>query len=140
MKKLSRLALTLGVGVALTIPTAMAMPGHDNPFKKGPGAHPPKPGMKAPRAHDGQCGAGKCGADMKKMPMDKAHEGGCGAGKCGAEMKKPMPAAEGPHQGKPQGKHHGKHHGNHPGKHHPKGPRGHGPKRGPQHHPKHDQG
>ena len=31
----------------------------------------------------GSCGAGKCGAEMKKEM-----KGSCGAGKCGSEMKK----------------------------------------------------
>ena len=51
-------------------------------------------------AGNSSCGAGKCGADMKKVDkMDKsAHtmkkdgmkkaDGSCGAGKCGADMKK----------------------------------------------------
>ena len=34
---------------------------------------------------NGSCGAGKCGAEMKKEM-----KGSCGAGKCGAEMKKEM--------------------------------------------------
>ena len=34
-------------------------------------------------ANGGSCGAGKCGAEMKKEM-----KGSCGAGKCGAEMKK----------------------------------------------------
>ncbi len=36
-------------------------------------------------AAEGSCGAGKCGAEMKKEM-----KGSCGAGKCGAEMKKEM--------------------------------------------------
>ncbi|MBY0539949.1 MAG: hypothetical protein K2P52_00850, partial [Campylobacterales bacterium] len=36
-------------------------------------------------AAQGSCGAGKCGAEMKKEM-----KGSCGAGKCGAEMKKEM--------------------------------------------------
>ena len=36
-------------------------------------------------AAQGSCGAGKCGAEMKKEI-----KGSCGAGKCGAEMKKEM--------------------------------------------------
>mgnify|MGYP003397543743 FL=1 len=36
-------------------------------------------------AVQGSCGAGKCGAEMKKEM-----KGSCGAGKCGAEMKKEM--------------------------------------------------
>ena len=36
-------------------------------------------------ANGGSCGAGKCGAEMKKEM-----KGSCGAGKCGAEMKKEM--------------------------------------------------
>ena len=36
-------------------------------------------------AANGSCGAGKCGAEMKKEM-----KGSCGAGKCGAEMKKEM--------------------------------------------------
>jgi len=35
----------------------------------------------------GSCGAGKCGAEMKK---DMKKDGSCGAGKCGADMKKDM--------------------------------------------------
>ena len=36
-------------------------------------------------ANGGSCGAGKCGAEMKKEM-----KGSCGTGKCGAEMKKEM--------------------------------------------------
>ena len=34
---------------------------------------------------NGSCGAGKCGAEMKK---EMKKDGSCGTGKCGAEMKK----------------------------------------------------
>ena len=40
-------------------------------------------------AANGSCGAGKCGAEMKKEMSEKA-SGSCGTGKCGAEMKKEM--------------------------------------------------
>lgn len=59
------------------------------PEAKCAGANP----ITGPKSAEAKCGAGKCGADMKKSTDTKgsdakATEGKCGEGKCSSDMKK----------------------------------------------------